>query len=384
MRLSFLVWTAFVALLSSGCAFFQGVTVEPIATSVQRPSNVAVYVAVADSGEPVAGLEAKNFSVYENGQLLAASEIQRTLLPRETVTSEHVVLLIDISGKPSQEELARFVKSIDGFVAKVREKLGVSVYAYDGSSKIRFVSEFPQGTTDGSAVPLLTMPSSDASRNLHGAVVKGLELLEKRLKAEGKPVRLGSLVVFARGPDVAGRVPEEQMYAALDATKRDIVGVGVGADLPYLNGVENAGLIHAQSAKTLPIAFEEAASRVLASRRRYYLVAYCSPARDGDRHVRLELKYTNKDGDEYTADTSFDFDGRGFKAGCNVETPPRFVPQKDQPPEAPPPKPEEPPPAEKPVYSKPRGATSKPPPASEDKPAEDEVVKPPDSSDYAP
>ncbi len=380
MRLSFLVWTAFVSFLSSGCAFFQGVTVDNVATSAQRPSNIALYVAVTDSGEPVGDLEAKNFDVYENGQLLAANETQRTLLPRETVTSEHVVLLVDISGKPSQAQRATFVKAIDGFVGKVREKVSVSAYAYDGSAKIRLIGEFPRGTSEGTAAPLLTLPTSDASRNLHGAVVKGLELLEKRLKAGGKPVRLGSLVIFARGPDVAGRVPEDQMYSALDETKRDVIGVGVGADLPYLNGVENAGLIHSQSERTLPIAFEEAASRVLATRKRYYLVAYCSPARDGDRHVRLEVKYTDKSGDEYTADTSFDFDARGFKAGCNVETTPRFVPQKDQPPEAPPPKPEAPPPAEKPVYSKPRSSA----PPSAPAPAADEVVKPPDSSDYAP
>jgi hypothetical protein len=381
MRLPFLVWTAFVSFLSSGCAFFQGVTVDNVATSAQRPSNIALYVAVADSGEPVGDLEAKNFNVYENGELLAANEVQRTLLPREEVTSDHVVLLVDISGKPSQAQRATFVKAIDGFVGKVREKLNVTVYAYDGSAKLRLVSEFPQGTSEGTAVPLLTLPTSDASRNLHGAVVKGLELLETRLKASGKPVRLGSLVVFARGPDVAGRVPEDQMYTALDGTKRDVVGVGVGADLPYLNGVQNAGLIHSQSERTLPIAFEEAASRVLATRKRYYLVAYCSPARDGDRQVRLEVKYTDKDGDEYTGETSFDFDARGFKAGCNVETTPRFVAQKDQPPEAPPPKPEEPLPAEKPVYTKPRVS---PKPSEPAPPAADEVVKPPDSSDYAP
>jgi hypothetical protein len=151
MRLPFLVWTAFVAFLSSGCAFFQGVTVDNVATSAQRPSNIALYVAVADSGEPIGDLEAKNFSVYENGQLLAANEIQRTLLPREEVTSDHVVLLVDISGKPSQAQRATFVKAIDGFVAKVREKLNVTVYAYDGSAKLRLVSEFPQGTRRASS-----------------------------------------------------------------------------------------------------------------------------------------------------------------------------------------------------------------------------------------
>jgi hypothetical protein len=382
MRLSFWLWAAFLSFLSSGCAFFEGVTVDTIATSAQRPSNIAMYVEVTDSGEPVKDLEAKNFSVYENGQPLASNEIQRSLLPREQVTSEHVVLLVDISGKPSHEQRVTFVKAIDGFVGKVRDKLSTSVFAYDGSAKIRLIAEFPQGTTEGTAEPLINLPTSDASRNLHGAVVKGLEHLELRLKADRKPVRLGTLVVFARGPDVAGRVSEDQMYTALEGTKRHVIGVGVGADLPYLNGVENAGLIHSQNANTLPIAFEEAASRVLSTRSRYYLVAYCSPARDGERSVRLEVKYTNKSGDEFTGEASFEFDARGFKAGCSVETPPRFVAQKDQPPE---PTPPPPPPAEetKPA-PRPRSGGAPRPAAPEDKPAEDEVVKPPDSSDYAP
>jgi hypothetical protein len=96
----------------------------------------------------------------------------------------------------------------------------------------------------------------------------------------------------------------------------------------------------------------------------------------------LEVKYTNKSGDEYTGDTSFEFDATGFKAGCSVETPPRFVAQKEQAPEPAPPPPPPPPPEETKTPARPRSAPKPAEPA--DKPAEDEVVKPPDSSDYAP
>ena len=46
-----------VALFGSGCALLGGARVEAVATSAQKPSNVAMLVAVTEGDDPVTGLE---------------------------------------------------------------------------------------------------------------------------------------------------------------------------------------------------------------------------------------------------------------------------------------------------------------------------------------
>jgi hypothetical protein len=69
--------------------------------------------------------------------------------------------------------------------------------------------------------------------------------------------------------------------------------------------------------------------------------------------VRVEVSYTDLEGNDKSGDTSYELDASGFGAGCNPDTPPRF--------EHPKPKPED-------------AAPSGHEPA---------VVPPPDGADYA-
>jgi len=317
----------FVALLGSGCALFGGARVEAVATSAQKPSNVALLLEVTEAGEPVSGLEPKNFKVYENEQELPPDDVKRTLLDRVPVTAERVVLLVELQGAPSSPERARLVRAVEVFVEKVRERLSVSVFAFDGSDALKSVGEFSRGGGAVSAALLVTLPAPDGSRNLHGAVVDGVRQLEVRLSGESKPVRLGTLVVMAKGPDLANRTSEDRMAQVLESVRYDVIAVGVGEDTPYL-GFARSGVVHAQSADTLPIALDEAGMRVLATHAKYYLVSYCSPARAGARTVKVEVVYTTKTGEERSGSARHDFDATGFGPGCSPATLPRFTPQK--------------------------------------------------------
>jgi hypothetical protein len=321
-------------MLTSGCSLLGGARVEAVATSVQKPSNVALLVEVSEGDDPVTGLAPENFKIYENEQLLSESEVKRALLDRTPVTAERVLLLIELHGAPSSQERARVVRAVEVFVEKIRPTVAVSVFAYDGSESLKLVGEYARG--DGAAVAsaIATAPGPDGSRNLHGAVLDGVRQLELRLANEGKPVRLGTIVVVARGPDLANRTTEDKMLGVLDAVKFNVIAVGIGEDTPYLH-FAHGGVVHAQSADTLPIALEEAGARVVATQAKYYLVSYCSPARAGERRVKVEVAYTTKTGDERGGSTTHDFDASGFGPGCSPETPPRFAPQKALPSAAP-------------------------------------------------
>jgi hypothetical protein len=323
-----------VVALTSGCTLLGGARVEAVATSVEKPSNVALLVEVNEGDDPVTGLATENFRIYENEQLLSESEVKRALLDRTPVTAERVLLLVELHGAPSSPERARVVRAVEVFVEKIRPSVAVSVFAYDGSDSLKLVGEYERGAGPAVASAIATAPGPDGSRNLHGAVLDGVRQLELRLASEGKPVRLGTIVVVARGPDLANRTTEDKMLQVLDAVNFNVIGVGIGEDTPYLY-FARGGIVRAQSADTLPIALEEAGARVVATQAKYYLVSYCSPARAGQRRVKIEVAYTTKTGDERGGSTTHDFDATGFGPGCSPETMPRFAPQKAVPAAAP-------------------------------------------------
>jgi hypothetical protein len=306
--------------------------VRPLATGADEPANVAIYVGVTDQGEPLTDLDASSFHIYENGELLSPDKIKTTLLPRELVTSEHVVLLVDLSGELSDEQRSTYAHSVEAFVRKLQTTLPVTVLAFSGGEAPKKVGEYARAGSDlnaaqPNALTLAKLVPPDPSRDLNGAVVAGLEELDARLEAEGKPVELGTLVVFARGPDLAGRVSAEKLAEVLGSSQAGIIGIGVEPETPYLdfaqNGVFRAGNPE-QVPNAIPIAFEEAASRIMKVYRRYYLVAYCSPARAGKPKARIEVVFKGEDGKERRGDSNFDFDATGFAAGCDPETPPKF------------------------------------------------------------
>ena len=250
--------------LSGACSLLGGVHVETLATSAQKPSNVAVYVGVTEGDQPLTELDAKNFRIYENGQALDPHQVERVLLSRALVTHERVLLLVDLSGNPSRERRAEYVRAVEAFVRKLSASLAVSVRGYDGSPGLKPVADYPRGSTAFSAAAVLNATSLDQSRDLNGAVIAGLDELDRAAHGDAKPIELGTLVVFANGPDLAGRTPEEKLYEAVQKTKHDVIGIGIGDDDGHL-GFARGGVIHAQGADTLPIAFEEAGARVAAT-----------------------------------------------------------------------------------------------------------------------
>lgn len=365
--------------LLSGCGMFRSISVEPIAATAQRPSNVGAYVAINDGEQPLDELLPSNFSVYENDQLLPSGQTQLTLLDRNLVAAHHVVLLIDMSLADAPETRTMAAKAALGFVQKVSPVEGVTVFAFDGSPTLASIATVARGAAVPSMAALETFTPRDKSRNLNGAIVAGLDKLDAVLSQSGKPVRVGSLVVFASGPDVAGRIDADKTHDLVWSSPYDVlgVGIGVGPEADDLETLARAGMVRAQANNTLPIAFEEAASKVRSEVESHYLVSYCSPARAGERRLRLEVSYTNKEGDARKGDFEHDFSAKGFGPGCNSMVTPRFV---YQPKEVTPPAGSEAPSGKTsvgPDKAKPNSGSG------EQNEGDDAPVAPPDQSGYA-
>lgn len=371
-----------LALLSwalGGCSLFNGLDVKSVATSVQKPSNVALYLAVSDGDQPVTDLTEQNFQVLENGQPVDPEQSGLTLLDRNVAAVHRTLLLVDMSGKADDKaSRANIARAAAGFVADVHKIEDVTVYAFDGSPQLRLIGEYPASAEDGpdNIEALANFVPKDPSRDLDGAVIQALEQLDARLMIVKKPVRVGTLVIFTRGPDLAGRTPKEKLSQALDKTGHEVFAIGIGKDQGDfdLDSLGRTGVVRASSVGSLGIAFENAASRVRKDYNKYYLLSYCSPARAGQRALRIKVTMTDKQGDQHEGSYSTEFDSAGFGPGCNPRATPRFVvtAKKDSGKKAAP--------APEPSGAHKPPATQNPPPA----PGGDHVVPPPSKPGYAP
>jgi len=366
-----------------GCGVFRHVTVEPIATAFQRPSNVGAYVSVTDGDTPLTELEPSSFRVYENEQLVPQDQTQLTLLDTNLVAAHQVVLLVDMSTALTPEARTLAAKAAQNFVQKVAPREAVSVFAFDGGQTLVPIAAFPRGNQAVTMAGLEGFTPRDPSRNLNGAVVAGLAKLDAALAQSGKVVRVGTLVVYSSGPDIAGRVDADKAHDLVWDSPYDVLAIGVGEQADAIENLARRGLVRAQAASTLPIAFEEAASLTLEQLEKHYLVSYCSPARAGSRRLRLEVSYINKAGEEHHGDFEVDFSAKGFGPGCNPQVTPRFTLTPKQEPDW------EPAPKRDRESAEPPGKGTKPknstaPDARKHDQGEDAPVAPPDKSGYAP
>lgn len=332
MRL-FLALPWALGLLVSGCHVFSTIELHNVATASGKPSNVAVLVSVTKKHEPVSELDATSFKLAEDGKALDPQAVELKLLDPANVAAFHTVLLLDLGHATTEERKRQLSKAAAGFVRKVRQRQPVTVLVYDGSPRTRLVGEFsiePSGSGPELFENLLMMVPQDTSRNLRGAVVAGLDALDGYLSKSPRPVAVGTLVVFSRGPDLAGRIDASTFESRLDETEHQIVYVDVRGDSTDEATSRHAKTrrIDSQEADTLPIAFEEAGMAALRLTGQYYLLSYCSPARAAERQLKVEVTVPSVKNEVETDSFVTSFDASGFAPGCNSSSPPRFSPRK--------------------------------------------------------
>src|SRR5829696_7469168 len=97
--------------------------------STGQPSNVAVYFHVkTNKGEPVPGLTADRFRIFEDGKPVSATEAKLTILNREVAAIHYTLLLLDLSGSVTQSgQLPALQAAAQQFAARVSklQKVGV-------------------------------------------------------------------------------------------------------------------------------------------------------------------------------------------------------------------------------------------------------------------
>ncbi len=308
----------------AGCGG-SGLKITFIDGAVQKPSNVAVYFTVETSdGEPVAGLEADTFNIYEDDQIVSRHESKQTILNPEVAAEHLTLLLVDMSGSVTESgDVPAIVEAATAFSDKVGRQQKVAVYAFDGRTNISRIAGFTSsgGAVESSVARLASFNSKDPSTNLNGAVIQALKELDRQMRRSSAPLRFGTLVIFTDGTDRASRVTRDELYEALDETEMEIYVIGVGSEIDEdeLGAIARTQLIMTKNREEIAEAFAEAADRIEAMSKRYYLLGYCTPARAGDHIVTIEANFDGKSGS-----LTYEFNARGFGPNCNPEKKPRF------------------------------------------------------------
>ncbi len=324
--------TALAALaLLIGCS--RSLTVTRINSAEDEPNNVWVFFTVERGDEPVGGLEASDFEIYEDGQRVSEFESQQRILNPEVAAVMYTLLLVDVSGSITDSgSVDDLVDAAEQFTERVGKTQKVGVYSFDGSEKIQPVVPFTEteGALKGGLEGLRSYRPKDPSTNLHGAVVQALAELQKGLAKEQKPLKFGTLVVFSDGADRAARVSREEMNEALRSDEyerfdRFAIGVGDEKELQEarLEDIGRDGTVEGHDRSKVKESFEQSAERIEAHSKRFYLLSYCPPARAGVHEVEIRVETDEPRG---RGKLGYEFDASGFgpPPDCDPERAPTF------------------------------------------------------------
>lgn len=310
-----------------------GLELQRVNSAEKKPNNVWVFFSVMKGEEPVGGMSADDFEIFEDDKPVSKFESKQVIQNPEVAAVMYTMLLVDMSGSVTESgEKDKLVDAAKSFADKVGKHQKVGVYAFDGSEKLHSVTPFTEskGSVEGGIEGLKSFRAKDPSTNLHGAVVMGVRELKTELDKDKRPLKFGTLVVFTDGRDQAARVSADQMGEELDKDDYkfyEFYAIGVGAEMEEdeLKGIGRSGTVMATDHATVQQAFDKVAARVEQHMKRFYLLSYCTPARAGKHAVRIEGHYKEGD-DESSGDLEYEFEAAGFgpPPDCDPQTKPSF------------------------------------------------------------
>jgi hypothetical protein len=307
-----------------------GLHLTAIKATNSRPSNVAVYFKVETrSGEPVGGLTADRFKIFEDDNLVSQYESKQTILNPEVAAVHYTLLLVDMSGSVSESGTGEtLVQAVGAFTERVEKDQKVAIYAFDGSPDLYPIVPFTDqaGNAKAGVQQLATFKPKDPSTNLNGAIVKALDELDNDLGKATQPLKFGTLVIFTDGTDRANRVPADVMRQHVVEKPFDVFAIGLGAEIQehQLAEIGKSGTAMATDKNAIVKAFDDIGAKVDAKTKSFYLLSYCSPARAGKHELRVQAEVTQEGKSPQTGSLESDFDATGFAPGCDPNTPPSF------------------------------------------------------------
>lgn len=325
-------------------------TLPPDGLTAAPPAKVALSFTVDTcDGQPVSGLTAENFELLEDDAPVSSFESQRSLEAKSQKFRTYSMVLLDLSGSILRSGSFNALKDaallyVDRVLATQGESQRIALYTFDGRAAVVPLVEFTNDATAlRNGILSLSKPECetsaqcaafpdrktcagwlcvDDSTNLNGALVQGLERLDRELRVDPTiQYKDGALVLFTDGRDQAGRVQTSEVSSKLSLSKSHVFTIGLGgeSDEKSLKAFGKDGYQPAADAGQLSAAFDAIASKVVGLANRFYLLQYCSPKRAGSHALKLNATWMSPDKGKLTGSLSTRFDATGFGSGCALQ-----------------------------------------------------------------
>jgi hypothetical protein len=315
------------ALLAAGCASAPGagggLRVKRIAAVAQPPANVAAYFSVASkTGEPIGDLDLPNIKVYENGKLVSEKKAKRALLDTTPVEAVLMLVLLDVSGPVVDgEDYPDLVSSVGKLVETVGKSGQAAVSVFDGEDEVVPMLGFGATAEKAAFDSIRHFRPRNRNGNLDGAIVQGLDVLDKQLEGATAPFQYGTLLVITDRGDLAHKVTAEAVkkrIAGSPATVQ-IVAFGPKADKAGLAPLAPGGLLFSDEPKDFAKLIASVAKGLDDDANARYLFSYCSNKREGNQTMTLVIETADDHGR-----VMYKFNADGFRSGCSAKHRPLF------------------------------------------------------------
>ncbi|GGD38926.1 vWA domain-containing protein [Muriicola marianensis] len=297
------------------------------------PGKVSVFFRVSDAqGNPVAGLTADQFTIYEQGRnddcfnTISTSESFARISPNSQIFSNNTLLVLDLSNSVLSNSLNELKTASISFIDNVmpessQESFKMAIYWFDGEDELHLLQPLtPVKEELTLAVEGITPDiSNDPSTDLYGAVIKSTNIAEDLLDGAraNATISAASIVIFTDGTDQASRYSERDALQKVENADLNIsfftIGLGAEIDAEVLSEIGRTFSVFAGNKEELESTFNDISFRVSERANSYYLFEYCTPKRDGSGVNNLAIQVT--DGSRQGA-VQTEFNATGFTGGC--------------------------------------------------------------------
>lgn len=297
------------------------------------PGKISILFKVSDTdGNPVSGLTADQFTIYEQGRndncfnTISTSESLARISPNSQIFNNNTLLVLDLSNSVLSSSLEELKTASVSFVNNVmpeteEESFKMSIRWFDGENELHLLNPLTSSKQELiTAIEGITDDiSNDPSTDLYGAVIKATDLAEDLLKesSNNKIIGAASVVIFTDGTDQASRFTQQAALKKVNDANPNIsfftIGLGGEIDTQILADIGKTFSVFAGNEAELEATFRDISLRVSEQASSFYLFEYCSPKRDGSGENNLAIQV--KDGSRQGA-VQTKFDSKGFTGGC--------------------------------------------------------------------
>lgn len=297
------------------------------------PGKVSIFFKVSDTeGNPVPGLTADQFTIYEQGRnddcfnTISTSESAARISPNSQIFSNNTILVLDLSNSVLSSSLEELKTASVSFVdnvmpATTQESFKMAIYWFDGENELHLLNPITADKTELiTAIEGITEDiSNDPSTDLYGAVIKATDIASELLSdsTQGGKIAAVSVVIFTDGTDQASRFTQEAAQKKVDEANPNIafftIGLGSEIDTEVLTAIGKTFSVFAGNKEELETTFNDISFRVSEQANSFYLFEYCSPKRDGsgENNLAIQVKNGSLEGAVQTK-----FSANGFTGGC--------------------------------------------------------------------